>query len=107
MCVDFDEVERQIDAPLERVRTTLDKAVLYKPRSVQYENVARYMDALVVAREGLALFGVSFPDSVEEKQAVPQSEIESIQSLLGARSIESLIELPVMIDTEIRMVMIS
>src|SRR5262249_62221059 len=51
------------------------------------------------------LFGVSFPDSVEEKQAALEREIESIQSLLGARSIESLIDLPVMTDPDTRMVM--
>jgi len=48
---------------------------LYKLRSVQYENMARYMDALPVARESLALFGVYFPDSVEEKQAAPGARV--------------------------------
>src|SRR5262249_48859977 len=37
LCGDFDEVERQIDALLERARTNLDKAAVYKLRSVQYE----------------------------------------------------------------------
>jgi Nif-specific regulatory protein len=105
LCGDFDEVERQFDSLLERARTNLDKAAVYKLRSIQYENMARYADALAVARESLALFGVSFPDSVEEKQAALESEIESIQSLLAGRGIESLIELPVMTDPETRMVM--
>src|SRR6266540_3869625 len=90
---------------LERARTNLDKATVHKLRCIQYENMARYADALAVARESLALFGVSFPDSAEEMRAALESEIESIQSLLGARSIESLIDLPVMTDPETRMVM--
>lgn len=46
--------------------TSLDKARVYRLRSVQYENMSRYGDALAVARESLAQFGVSFPDSAEE-----------------------------------------
>jgi len=105
LCGNFDEVERQFDSLLERARTNLDKATVHKLRCIQYENMARYADALAVARESLALFGVSFPDSAEEMRAALESEIESIQSLLGARSIESLIDLPVMTDPETRMVM--
>ena len=69
------------------------------------KNVSDYADALASGREGLALFGVRFPESTKKKQAALEQEIESIQSLLGGRSIDSLIDLPVMTDPEIRMVM--
>ena len=105
LCGDFDEAEQQFDLLLGRAITSLDKARVYRLRSVQYENMSRYGDALAIARESLALFGVSFPDSPEEKEAALEREIQSIQSLLGESSIESLIDLPAMTDPATRMVM--
>jgi predicted ATPase/transcriptional regulator with GAF, ATPase, and Fis domain len=105
LCGDFDEAERRFESLLGRAKTSLDKARVYRLRSVQYENMSRYADAVAIARESLSLFGVSFPNSAEEKQAALESEIESIQSLLGQRRIESLIDLPVMSAPETRMVM--
>src|SRR5262249_31497951 len=105
LCGDFDAATAAFDRLLERAKNKLDKARVYSLRMVQYENMSRYADALSSAREGLALFGVSFPNSEEEKQAALESEIEAIQSLICERSIESLIELPVMNDPAVRMVM--
>jgi len=101
----FDAAEQQFALLLQRAATRLDRAKVYRLRSVQYENMSRYADALASAREGLALFGVSFPDPAGEKQDALESEITSIQSLLGPRSIASLVDLPVMTDPEVRMVM--
>ncbi|MFY9607735.1 MAG: sigma 54-interacting transcriptional regulator [Blastocatellia bacterium] len=105
LCGIFDEAEQRFDLLLKRAMTSLDKARVYRLRSVQYENMSRYGDALAVARESLAQFGVSFPDSAEQKEQALESEIQAIQSLLGERSIESLIDLPVMTDSATRMVM--
>ncbi len=107
-CGNFDEAEQQFALLLEHARTSLDKARVYNLRMVQYENMSRYADALATARESLALFGVSFPDSASEKQAALETELESIQSLLalfGGGGIESLIDLSEMTDPEMRMVM--
>ncbi len=104
-CGDFDAAEQLFAVLLRRAATRLDRARVYRLRSVQYENMSRYADALASAREGLTLFGVSFPDSAEEKQAALEGEITTIQSLLAQRTIASLIDLPVMVDPEVRMVM--
>ncbi|HSB10148.1 MAG TPA: sigma 54-interacting transcriptional regulator [Blastocatellia bacterium] len=105
LCGNFEQAEKSFGPLLGRAKTALDKAKVYRLRSVQYENLSRYEDALSIARESLALFGVSFPDSAEEKEAALESEIYSIHNLLGERPIESLIDLPVMADPETRMVM--
>lgn len=105
LCGDFGEAEQQYALLLRRARTSLDKARVYNLRMVQYENMSRYGDALATARESLALFGISFPDSAPLKQTALEIEIESIQSLLGGRRIESLVDLPVMTDPEMRLVM--
>ena len=105
LCGNFEEAEQRFDLLLGRAMTSLDKARVYRLRSVQYENMSRYGDAVAIARESLALFGVSFPDSAAEKEAALEGEIQSIRLLLGERSIESLIDLPVMANRETRMVM--
>ncbi len=105
LCGEFEQAEREIELVLARAANKPDKAKAYRLRMVQCENTARYADALANAREALALFGVTFPDSEQEKQAALDNEIASIQSLLGNRSIESLIELPTMSNPDVRMVL--
>ncbi len=105
LCGDFEQAEGEIELVLARAANNPDKAKAYRLRMVQCENVSRYADALANAREALALFGVTFPDSDREKQAALDKEVNSIQSLLGERGIESLIELPTMTDPDVRMVL--
>jgi predicted ATPase len=105
LCGDFDEAEKRFESLLGRAATRVDKARVYRLLSIQHENMSRYEDALASARESLALFGVLFPDSIEEKLAALETEIAAIQSLLAGRSIDSLVDLPVMTDPEVRMVM--
>ncbi|MEK7833216.1 MAG: sigma 54-interacting transcriptional regulator, partial [Acidobacteriota bacterium] len=105
LCGNFDQAETTLELLLNRAKTHLDRARVLGLRIVQYENQSRYADAIAVARQALSLFGVSFPDSDAAQQVALEREIEAIQSLLGSRSIASLIELPVMTDPEIRMVM--
>jgi PAS domain S-box-containing protein len=104
-CGNFAEAEQHFPLLLQRAASSLDRAKAYRLRSVQYENMSRYADALATARECLGLFGVSFPNGADDQQAALEAEIASIQSLLGGRSIASLVDLPVMTDPEIRMVM--
>jgi predicted ATPase len=105
LCGNFDTATAQFEVLLQHAVTTLDKARVYSLRMVQYENMARYAEALASAREGLALFGVSFPEAAHAKQTALDREIDTIQSLLGGRSIASLLELPVMTDPDMRMVL--
>jgi len=99
------EAERAFNALLPRARTNLDRGKVHGLRIVQHEKMSRYADALASAREGLALFGVVFPDDDEGKRRALEREIALIHDLLGGRTIASLLELPAMSDPEIRMVM--
>ena len=105
LCGLFEEAERDFDRLLERARTRLDKARVHYLRILQYEHMSRYADAIRVGREGLALFGLSFPDSAEEKQRALDEEVAAIQRLMADRAIDALVDLPPMQDPEIRMVM--
>lgn len=105
LCGDFEQAELGVELALAHAANKLDKAKAYRLRMVQCENASRYADALACAREALALFGVTFPDSDEEKQAALENEISAIQSSLNGRAITSLTDLPVMTNPEIRMVL--
>ncbi len=105
LCGRFEDAEREFSLLLERAATSLDRAKVYRLRGLQYENMSRYADALASALDGLALFGVSFPDAAVEREAALEREMAAVQSLLGGRTIASLVDLPPMTDPGIRMVM--
>ncbi len=88
-----------------QTRTPIERARVLRLRSLQYETMARYGDALASAREGLALFGVSFPDAETDKAAALEHEIGTIETLRRGREIAALIDLPTMTDAPTRMVM--
>ncbi|MFN0123080.1 MAG: sigma 54-interacting transcriptional regulator [Blastocatellia bacterium] len=105
LCGDFDAAMAQFEPLLASAQNPLEKARVQALRMALDENQARYADALTSARAGLALFGVTLPETAGEKQAALEHEIETIQSLLGPRPIASLIDLPDMTSPETRMVM--
>jgi predicted ATPase/signal transduction histidine kinase len=102
---DFDAAERDIATLLEHAQGRLDRAGVFSLRMVQYENLARYADALACAREALSLFGMALPEGEAHKQAALAREIERIDTLIGERCIADLAELPPMREPGMRMVM--
>jgi predicted ATPase/transcriptional regulator with GAF, ATPase, and Fis domain/tRNA A-37 threonylcarbamoyl transferase component Bud32 len=101
----FVEAEDDFDRLLSRARTRLDTARIYALKVLQYEHMSRYTEAIRTGREGLAQFGLSFPDLPEEKQAALDAELNAIQSLQGERSVDALIDLPTMQNAEMRAAM--
>ena len=89
---------------LPRAGSALDRARVMRLRSLQFENLARYGEAIATMREALALFGVSFPDTQDDKLEALEREIDLIETLRGARDIAALAELPPMTDPPLRMV---
>ena len=105
LCGHFDAAQQQFETLLQHAATPIDQARVYRLRSVQYENMSRYGDALASTRAGLALVGVSFPESAEGKERALDAEIEHIAALLGARAVGSLVELSPMTEPTVRIVM--
>jgi predicted ATPase len=105
LCGDFDRAERAFDWLLGQARSRLDQATIFTLKILQYEHTSRYTDAIRTGRDGLALFGITFPDLPEERQAALDAELAAIEALQGSRSIEALIALPTMQDAEMRTVM--
>jgi predicted ATPase/signal transduction histidine kinase len=105
LCGAFADAEQAFTTLLEHADGTLDKARVLALRKVQFENMARYTDALASAREALALFGVTLPEREDETRAALEREVAAIEAAVGSRPIASLIELPAMTDPGMRMVM--
>jgi predicted ATPase/transcriptional regulator with GAF, ATPase, and Fis domain len=101
----FAQAEGRFEALLGVARDDLDKARVHRLRMVQLENLARYADALAVARESLAPFGVILPADGPGKAAALEREIDAIQTTLARGSIAALVDLPTMTEPEQRMVM--
>src|SRR5262249_27531437 len=105
LCGDFDQAERAFNWLLAQARTRLDKAIIFSLKILQYEHTSRYTDAIRTGRHGLALFGISFPDLSDERQAALDAELAAIETLQGERTIEALVELPTMQNVEMRTAM--
>ncbi len=105
LCGRFDEAEQCLDAVLAHARTAVDRAEACRVRIVQYENTARFHDAVRVGRATLAEFGVVLPDDEPGKAAALARELEHIEALRAGRPIASLAALDTMQDPPMRSVM--
>jgi predicted ATPase/signal transduction histidine kinase len=105
LCGQFEPALAAYAALLPHARTPIERARVMRLRSVQYENMARYADALASTHEALSLLGVVLPQGENAQGRALEQEIESIGRLLRGREIASLIELPPMTDASMRMVM--
>jgi predicted ATPase/signal transduction histidine kinase len=90
---------------LEHAATPMARARVLRLRSLQYEGLQRYADALASASEGLAGLGVAFPDAPEAKAAALEREFAVVEALRGGRPVEALADLPTMTDPSVRLVM--
>ncbi|MCW5967605.1 MAG: sigma 54-interacting transcriptional regulator [Blastocatellales bacterium] len=104
LCRDFDSADSAFGELIKRARTNTDRASIFNLRIVQYEYQSRYEDAINCARTALEPFGVHLPETGSVQQEL-ESEMESIDLLLGGRRIADLADLPSATQPEIRMVM--
>ena len=100
----FDEAERMISVLLERVYSKVDKAAVYRLTILLHLMRAEYQQAVARGLQCLRLFGIEMPAHPTREQV--QAEYEKIWQNLGDRSIESLDELPLMADPEMRTAMV-
>ena len=105
LCGAFDRAEHQLEDLLDRARSPLQKAEIYRLRIVEHENRSRFAEARDWGKTGLALFGIIFPDDPDARQAMLEAEIDEIDQLVGSADIESLVDLPVMSDEAMRVSM--
>ncbi len=99
----FDEAGGLIAELLERVNSKLEKAAAHRLRILLHLLKAEFHQAVECGLECLSLFGIEMPAHPTREQV--QVEYEKIWQNLGDRSVESLIELPLMTDPEMQAAM--
>ena len=101
----FAAAEESFGRLLLRTDRPLDLAQIQCLRITLYENQSRWLDAVSAGRDGLTLFDIPFPERTDDKLAALDCEVDTVEKLVGERSIASLLDLPEMTDANMRMVM--
>ena len=99
----FDEAEGLIAELLDRARSKVDKVAAHRLRILLHLMKAEYRQAIDSGLECLRLFGIEMPAHPTREHV--QIEYEKICQKLGDRSIESLVDLPLMTDPEMQAAM--
>jgi PAS domain S-box-containing protein len=99
----FDEAERLIGYLLERANSKIRKVAAYRLKILLHMMRAEPREAVDSGLECLLLFGVEMPACPTREDV--RLECAEIWQELGSRAIESLIDLPLMTDSEARAAM--
>ena len=95
---DFQGMNQQIDAVIEHGKTLLDQVDSHIIRIQALTTQNNLLEAIAYGKSILEEFGVKFPETITSVEL--EHEIEETQALIGDRSIEDLLHLPVMVNPE-------
>ena len=93
-----EEADEGIEVLLRNVRTDLERAEVLAVRTRQYATLGRMGDSIHAAIAGLALLDIRFPAS--PTPADIDIEFRAVESNLGARTVEELLDAPRLTDPE-------
>ncbi|MDA3823171.1 MAG: AAA family ATPase, partial [Bacteroidales bacterium] len=93
--------EKSIQQSLTHARTPIEKANILNILIVHYTLASRYSEAISWGRQALAELGISLPN--EGFDEARDQEIKLVRKELGNRLISSLVDLPVMSNSEMLM----
>jgi PAS domain S-box-containing protein len=99
----FESAERLIAELLQRAASKLDQAAVYRLRVFIQTMKSENAQAVASALTCLRLFGIDLPAHPSREEV--QAEYDTVWQNLNGRPIESLIDLPLMTDPEVRAVM--
>jgi PAS domain S-box-containing protein len=103
LCCNFETAEQLIVKLLERGASKVDVAAVYDLKVQLHEVKGEYPQAIASGLACLKLFGIDIPTHPTQEQV--QAEYETFWQVLNGRPIESLIDLPLMTDSEIQAAM--
>ncbi|MDZ8087191.1 MAG: AAA family ATPase [Nostoc sp. DedQUE12b] len=95
---EFEQMESLIQVVIEETTTLLDRVKVYEVQLQAYQVRNQSFKAIAIGRELLAQLGVTLPESVTPPDI--QQYVFNTLSTLAARSIEGLVDLPLMDDTK-------
>jgi predicted ATPase/signal transduction histidine kinase len=97
----FDAAEEYLAVVLQRARTSLEKVDVYITHTLLYTNLANFAKAKIIGLDGLKQsFGVEIIEDNDLLQAAVGEGLAALPEQLGSRTIEDLINMPVLTDPE-------
>jgi len=96
----FEEAEQLIAELLQRAASKLDQAAAYRLKVIIQTMKSENAQAVATALTCLRLFGIDLPEHPSREEV--QTEYETVWRNLNGRSIERLIDLPMMTDPELQ-----
>jgi predicted ATPase/signal transduction histidine kinase len=95
---DFDGMEQMAARVLQNAQTILDKIKIYEIQIVAQTAQSKTLEAIAVARDALWQLGVELPTEADEGKI--GKALQSLAGQLSGRTIEELVDLPVMSDPQ-------
>ena len=98
----FAQAENLLDEALAHTEDRFDRVEVYLQKLIQYNQLGKYNELMDIARDALAMFGVTLPqaeDAATLKRCVA-SLVRDYTELLGQRPIADLITVPDVADRE-------
>ncbi|WP_019498291.1 diguanylate cyclase domain-containing protein [Pseudanabaena sp. PCC 6802] len=98
LCGEFDQMNRWVDAAINRARTPLEQVGVYLVRIQALSIHNRLSEAISVGHSILTELGVRLPNPPSSEEI--QQAVREINSSIGDRTIEELFHLPAMVERE-------
>lgn len=102
-CGDQRSLEDSFTAVLEHTHQPLEQAHIYRIKTLSQTSQNQLSEAIATAKESLENFGIVLPDAPTHQDI--QQAMETINGLIGDRTVDTLIDLPKMVDPEERAVL--
>ncbi len=99
LCGEFDDIERWTTVVLKQAKTILDKIKVYEVKIQTCIAQSKQIQAIEIGLHVLKQLGMNLPESPTQLDV--QQKLEETRSALAGRSIEDLLNLPVMTDGEL------
>ncbi|MBD2776772.1 AAA family ATPase [Iningainema sp. BLCCT55] len=94
----FDLMEQLAETVFNQAKTLLDKIKVYEIKIQAYTSQNKLLQSIAIAQQLLLQFGVSFPDIPTQEDI--QQALQETKALLAQKTVEDLIDLPLMTDAE-------
>ncbi|MDB5050882.1 MAG: Signal transduction histidine kinase CheA [Fibrobacteres bacterium] len=98
----FDRAEELALMLLEKADSRSDRAAVYELRMRCHQLSGKFDKALALSMEGLALFGIKWPERDEDILADLGKAMQEVQGLMQDRSVDSILNAPVAEDADVR-----
>jgi predicted ATPase/signal transduction histidine kinase len=95
---DFDGMEQMAARVLQNAQTILDKIKIYEIQIAAQTAQSKSLEAIAIARDALLQLGIELPTAPDE--ALISQALQAVASQLQGRTIEELVDLPVMSDPQ-------